>query len=126
VLVAVPQCLLLHPDLIAAFPALEALVLAGGSRKGELALSVTRSLGGPDVSVTGGKPLDAALMLDLARVAEAQGLARLTWDGEVVALRTAPMQRFGRALVAPPPGAFLQATAEGEAVLLAAGLFVGA
>ena len=30
------------------------------------------------------------------------------------------MQRFGRALVAPPPGAFLQATAEGEAALLAA------
>ena len=28
------------------------------------------------------------------------------------------MQRFGRALVAPPPGAFLQATAEGEAALL--------
>jgi 23S rRNA (uracil1939-C5)-methyltransferase len=120
VLVAVPQCQLLHPDLIAAFPALEALVLAGGSRKGELALSVTRSLGGPDVTVTGGKPLDAALMLELARVAETQGLARLTWDGEVVALRTAPMQQFGRALVAPPPGAFLQATAEGEAALLAA------
>jgi len=120
VLVAVPHCQLLHPDLIAAFPALEALVLTGGSRKGELALSVTRSLGGPDVTVTGGKPLDAALMLGLARVAEAQGLARLTWDAEVVALRTAPMQRFGRALVAPPPGAFLQATAEGEAALLAA------
>jgi 23S rRNA (uracil1939-C5)-methyltransferase len=120
VLVAVPQCQLLHPDLIAAFPALEALVLAGGSRKAELALSVTRTLGGPDVAVTGGKPLDAALMLDLARVAEAQGLARLTWDGEVVALRSAPMQRFGRAMVAPPPGAFLQATAEGEAALLAA------
>ena len=30
------------------------------------------------------------------------------------------MQRFGKALVAPPPGAFLQATAEGEAALLAA------
>ena len=30
------------------------------------------------------------------------------------------MQRFGKALVAPPPGAFLQATAEGEAALLKA------
>lgn len=35
-----------------------------------------------------------------------------------MALRIAPMQRFGRALVAPPPGAFLQATPEGEAALL--------
>ena len=31
-----------------------------------------------------------------------------------------PQQRMGRALVTPPPGAFLQATAEGEAALLAA------
>jgi len=69
--------------------------------------------------VTGGKALDGALRLALARVAEAQGLARLSWDNEVVALRASPMQRFGRALVAPPPGAFLQATAEGEAALLA-------
>lgn len=120
VLVAVPDCLLLHPALIATFPALEALVITGGSRAGELALTVTRSLAGPDVAVTGGKALDGALRLDLARVAEAQGLARLSWDGEVVALRAQPMQRFGRALVAPPPGAFLQATAEGEAALLAA------
>jgi len=117
-LVAVPDCQLLHPDLMAAFPALEALVLTGGSRKTELALTVTRSLAGPDVAVTGGKPLDGELRMDLARVAEAHGLARLTWAGEVVALRTAPMQAMGRARVAPPPGAFLQATDHGESVLL--------
>ena len=120
VLVAVPNCQLLHPDLMATFPALEALVVTGGSRTAELALTVTRSLGGPDVAVTGGKPLDSALRLDLARVAEAQGIARLTWDGEGIALRTSPVQPFGRARVAPPPGAFLQATEAGEAALLAA------
>lgn len=119
-LVAVPNCLLLHPDLMAAFPALEALVLTGGSRKSELALTITRSLAGPDVSVTGGKPLDGQLRLELARVAESHGLSRLTWEHEVVALRTAPMQAMGRAMVAPPPGAFLQATEQGQADLLAA------
>ncbi len=119
-LVAVPNCQLLHPDLMAAFPALEALVLLGGSRKSELALTITRSLAGPDVSVTGGKPLDGQLRLELARVAEAHGLSRLTWDHEVVALRAAPMQAMGRALVAPPPGAFLQATDQGQADLLLA------
>lgn len=119
VLVAVPNCQLLHPDLMAAFPALEALVITGGSRSAALSLTVTCSLGGPDVSVVGGKPLDSTLRTDLARVAETHGLSRLTWDGETVALRIAPMQRFGRALVAPPPGAFLQATPEGEAALLA-------
>lgn len=119
-LVAVPQCQLLHPALMAAFPALEALVLTGGSRKSELALTVTRTLAGPDVSVMGGKPLDGQLRLELARVAETHGLSRLTWEREVVALRTAPMQQMGRAQVAPPPGAFLQATEQGQADLLAA------
>jgi len=106
-------------DLLATLPALEALTRAGGSRSTELALTITRSLSGPDVAVTGGKELDAPLRMDLARIAESHGIARLTWGGEVVALRAAPMQRFGSALVAPPPGAFLQATAEGETALLA-------
>jgi 23S rRNA (uracil1939-C5)-methyltransferase len=119
-LVAVPHCQLLHPDLIAGFPALEALVKIGGSRSGEVSLTITKSLGGLDVSVTGGKPIESGLAMELARVVEAFSLARLTWNGEGVALCTMPMQRFGRALVAPPPGAFLQATAEGEAALLAA------
>ena len=119
-IIPVPNCHLLHPDLLATLPALEALTRAGGSRSTELALTVTRSLSGPDVAVTGGKELDGPLRMDLARLAETHGLARLTWDGETVALRTAPMQRFGKALVAPPPGAFLQATPQGEAALLAA------
>ena len=119
-LVAIPHCQLLHPAILATFPALEALVVTGGSRSAELSLTVTHSLGGPDVAVTGGKPLESEMRMALARVAEAFNIARLTWDGEVVALRTMPVQRFGKALVAPPPGAFLQATAEGEAALLSA------
>lgn len=120
VLVPIPNCQLLHPDLVAAFPGLEAMVKLGGSRSTEVQLTVTRSLAGPDVAVTGGKELDAQMRMDLARLCETHGFARLTWDGETIALRAAPMQRFGRALVAPPPGAFLQATAEGESALLQA------
>lgn len=119
-LVAVPQCQLLHPDLMAGFPALEALVKLGGSRAGEVSFTITQSLGGLDVSASGGKPIESGLAMELARIVETHALARLTWNGEGVALRTMPMQRFGRALVAPPPGAFMQATAEGEAALLAA------
>jgi 23S rRNA (uracil1939-C5)-methyltransferase len=119
-LVAVPGCILLAPGIMAAFPALEAIVATGASRKGELALTVTDTLTGPDVAVTGGKPLDAALVQDLAALAEAHGLARLTWDGEVVALRAQPLVAMGWARVPLPPGAFLQATADGEAALLAA------
>ncbi len=119
-IIPIPNCQLLHPDLIATFPVLEAITRLGGSRTVELALMVTRSLAGPDIAVTGGKPLESGLQLELARLAEQHGLSRLTWNGETVALRAAPMQRFGKALVAPPPGAFLQATEQGEAALLTA------
>jgi len=119
-LVDVPNCQLLHPDLIAWFPALETLVKMGGSRTAEVQLTITRSLAGADVSVQGGKPLDAQMQMDMARLCEETKIARLTWNNEAVTLRAAPVQRFGRALVAPPPGAFLQATAEGESALLQA------
>ncbi|MCF8484478.1 MAG: class I SAM-dependent RNA methyltransferase [Rhodobacteraceae bacterium] len=119
-LVEIPNCQLLHPDLIAALPGLEDLVKLGGSRSQEIALTVTRSMGGVDVDVSGGKPLDSTLQLALARAVEAHGFARLTWNGETVALRSQPVQRMGRASVVPPPGAFLQATEHGEAALLEA------
>lgn len=116
----IPDCQLLHPGILAAFPGLQALVMAGGSRTTELSLQVTLTRGGPDVVVTGGKPLDSALRMDLARLVETHALSRLTWDGETVALRDRPALSMGQATVVPPPGAFLQATQEGEAALLAA------
>jgi 23S rRNA (uracil1939-C5)-methyltransferase len=114
----IPDCQLLHPGVLAAFPGLQALVLAGGSRTTELSLQVTLTRGGPDVVVIGGKPLDGALRMDLARLVETHGFSRLTWDGETVALRDRPALTMGQATVVPPAGAFLQATAEGEAALL--------
>jgi 23S rRNA (uracil1939-C5)-methyltransferase len=116
----IPDCQLLHPGILAAFPGLQALVLCGGSRSAELSLQVTLTRGGPDVVVTGGKPLDASLRLDLARLVEAQGFSRLTWGDETVALRDRPALTLGASSVVPPAGAFLQATAEGEAALLRA------
>ena len=44
-------------------------------------------------------------------------LARLTRHGELVAQRATPLLRVGRAQVPFPPGAFLQATTEGEETL---------
>ncbi|MEE4346103.1 MAG: class I SAM-dependent RNA methyltransferase, partial [Paracoccaceae bacterium] len=118
--IEIPDCQLLLPELMAALPLAEALAVAGGSRKGELSVQVTDSLGGLDVLVTGGKPLDGQMRVALAAEVERFRLARLVWEDELVGMRQPPVQRFGAALVTPPPGAFLQATAEGEAALLAA------
>lgn len=117
--IEVPDCRVLRPDLVALLPLAEALAVLGSSRKGELSVQVTLSEGGPDVAVTGGKPLDSDLRSVLGTICDRDRLARIAWDGEVVALRSAPVQRLGAARVVPPPGGFLQATIEGEAALLA-------
>jgi 23S rRNA (uracil1939-C5)-methyltransferase len=116
----IPDCHLLHPDLMAGLPLARDLAQAGTSRKAPLAVTLTASRAGLDVAVTGGKPADGPLRATLAGLAQMHDLARLAWDGEVIVTRHAPEQVFGPARVVPPPGAFLQATAQGEAALLEA------
>lgn len=117
VITEIPDCQLLDPTLTAAIPVAKALAELGGSRKGVLSVTLTLSEAGLDVAVQGGKPLDGPLELALARATEQHGLARLAWDGEVIAMRNPPAQRFGPVTVVPPPGAFLQATKDGEQAL---------
>ncbi len=116
----IPDCRLLHPDLLAAIPVAGALALLGGSRKGVLAVTLTLSDAGLDVAVKGGKPLDGPLEQALAQATEHHKLARLTWDDEVIAMRQPLVHSFGAAEVVPPPGTFLQATKDGEQALLKA------
>ncbi len=116
-LVDTPDCLLLSPRIMALRPALDRLLALGGSRKAELSVTVTETETGADVRVTGGKPADAAMRADLAAIGADAGLARLTWEDEQIATHVAPVVRFDGIAVVPPPGAFLQATAEGEAAL---------
>ncbi len=119
-LVDLSDCLVIDPAFVALLPALRQLTELGASRKGELALALTRTEGGIDLAARGGKPMDPDLFATLAAWADQQDLARLTWEGEPVAARRPAWQHFGRARVAPPPGAFLQATGAGEAALVAA------
>ena len=120
VITPVPDCLILHPDLTAALPLLEDLTSWAGSRKTALALALTRSEVGLDLAVTGGKAMDDGLRAMLGQWAGQSGLARLAWEGEVIAQMRPPLQQMGRARVAPPPGAFLQATLAAEAAMQAA------
>lgn len=120
VIIEVPSCQILHPDLLPGLEVAQELAIAGASRKGALAVTITVSNAGLDVSVTQGKPLDGPLRLLLGQLCEQLNLARLAWEDEVIAMRLPPAQEFGNAPVTPPPGAFLQATHHGEACLLAA------
>nr|WP_252733895.1 class I SAM-dependent RNA methyltransferase [Paracoccus marinaquae] len=119
VVVDLADCHVLRPQITAALPLLRRIVTAGASRSGELSLTVIHGPAGLDLAVTGGKPMQPALFQTLAELAEEGDLARLDWDGQTITRRPAALP-MGRAQVVPPPGGFLQATAEGEAALLAA------
>lgn len=83
---------------------------------------------GLDVDVRGSGALTATTMATLAGVAQRYNFARLTRHGELIAQMRTPSLRMGGTIVPLPPGAFLQATAQGEAVLsrLVAGFCTGA
>lgn len=117
-LIDVPDCQLLLPSIRAGFPALEALTVIAASRKSEVNLTVTDTLGGLDVHVATERDLDGPLRIELAGVADAHNLARLAWNDDVVVTRKSPDQQFGTARVAPPAASFLQATREGEQALI--------
>ena len=119
VVVDLAECLVIRPAILAAVPDLRRLVALGGSRAGELTLAVTETPAGLDIAVRSGKPMTPDLLAGLSALAEAADWARLDWDGQAL-LRRPPALAMGRAQVVPPPGGFLQATAEGQAALLAA------
>ena len=117
-LIPIEVCEVLRPELLAAREAITDAVRIGGSRKGVMRATVTLTENGVDMSIDGGKPL-GDIWAAAAAMAEAHDLARLTWNGEPVVTRRPPTLPMGAAHVAPPPGGFLQATAEGEAALIA-------
>lgn len=116
-IIEVPDCKLLSPAIMATMPALNALTILAASRKGEVGLTVTESESGPDIRIDTDKDLTEDLRVQLAGVANEFGIARLVWKDEPVVTVRPPLQSFGGVRVVPPPGAFLQATKDGEIAL---------
>jgi 23S rRNA (uracil1939-C5)-methyltransferase len=114
-----PDCRILTPALMALRPALLDLTALAASRSRGVAITLTDSPAGADVVLEEARDLDSRLRQEAAAWAAGAGVARLTWNGELLAQAEPPWQPMGRARVVPPPGAFLQATREGEAALVA-------
>jgi 23S rRNA (uracil1939-C5)-methyltransferase len=117
------ECHVLAPELFALVAPLRRLLAA---QSGRLAVEVELALAeqGVDLAVKGLTVEGLAATEAMLDFAQQQGLARLTvdqgfgpealWEPEPVSVRLGPAS-------APlPPGAFLQATADGEAALVAA------
>ena len=118
-LVAIDHCPVLAPALVCAFAIGARIAAALAASEKPLDLQFTATEGGLDVDVRGSGPLDAATRSALAKIVAEERLARLTRHGEVVAQLAEPVLPIGRARVALPPGAFLQATEAGENALAA-------
>ena len=118
-IVPIDRCPVLDPDLAGALEAAWAIAEPLISVGKPLDIQITATSSGLDVDVRGSGPLATAMIGRLSRVAELHGLARLTRHGELVLMRTPPVIGVGAALVALPPGSFLQATVAGEETLAA-------
>lgn len=117
-IVPISSCHVLDPAILSLLPVLEEITRLGASRSATLSFAVTAAKNGLDLRVGGGKALDGPLRAALAGVAP--HLERLTWEDEPVFAAAPPVVEMDGLAVSPPPGAFLQATAEGEGALRAA------
>ncbi|WP_198033187.1 class I SAM-dependent RNA methyltransferase [Methylosinus sp. PW1] len=116
-LVEIDACPLLEPRLAGAPAAARALAQALAGRGKPLDLAVTAATGGLDIDIRGAGELEERETLALLELAETLDLARLANHGRLVTLRLPPGVMIDKTQVLPPPGAFLQATAEGEAAI---------
>lgn len=118
-IVDMQECRVLTAPLATLVPGLRAM-LAEILDPGEGAeLKVADTLTGADVSLRWGRKNDAATLAALARWAARLKLARISRHGEPLVELSRPTVRFGKAVVAPPPEAFLQPTLAGENALQA-------
>jgi 23S rRNA (uracil1939-C5)-methyltransferase len=123
-LTSIGVCPIADPRLVETFPALRRLAAPLFVHpKSAPTLHVTLTETGLDIDITGVERRTGGLSGDArSQVAEAAAgadFARITLGGEIVYQARAPMVRVGRASVALPPGAFLQAVPEAEAAMAA-------
>jgi 23S rRNA (uracil1939-C5)-methyltransferase len=116
-IIPIDRCPILAPNLDGTIDAAWAIAETLKPAAKPLDIQATATDAGIDIDVRGSGPLTPQLTAALARVAETRRLARITRHGELVAQRAVPVIRIGRATVALPPGAFLQATVRGEETL---------
>jgi 23S rRNA (uracil1939-C5)-methyltransferase len=123
-LVEIIVCPISDPRLVAALPALR--TIAGPlfeHRKSAPTLHCTWTATGLDVDITGVERKSGGLSADarmrIAAAAGAADMARVTLAGDILYMARQPMIRFGQAVVALPPGGFLQAVPAAEAAMAA-------
>lgn len=116
-IVNIEACPVLAPEMGGAARAAHALARALSSLGKPLDILITATQTGLDVDVRGCGELEEGPRRALIAEAARLDLARVSNHGQVVIERRPPVLPMGRAVLQPPPGAFLQATQAGEELL---------
>jgi 23S rRNA (uracil1939-C5)-methyltransferase len=118
-LVDLEECPVLDPTVVSMLGRLREMAAIALPEDAGGRLLVTRFDNGLDVAFEGaGTRLTPAARAALARLAETAHIIRLFIDGDVVVMRGKPMLAVGGVTVEPPPGVFLQAVPEAEAMMI--------
>jgi 23S rRNA (uracil1939-C5)-methyltransferase len=122
-LVEISACPVADPHLVEALPALRRLAAPFLEHpKSAPTLHVTWTLSGLDVEVSGVERRSGGLSADArmraAEAASAGDIARVTLGDEIIYQGRQPVVRLGPAVVALPPGSFLQAAPPAETAMV--------
>jgi len=113
-IIPVEECPISLPAIVAALDRLRRLADLVCATPKSFHMTVTVTASGLDVAVQDAGKLGDNQRRISSNFAIAEGLARLSVDGEVIVEPKKPLVQFGSVAVALPPGAFLQATEAAE------------
>jgi len=124
-IVDITECSVLHPALFALIAPLRAVLTSLAALRHEASVVVNLLDSGPDLLLRADGGLITHDRRKLTDFAQAFGLPRVSWAlddsaPEAVCVLNPPVTSLSGITIAPPPGAFLQATREGEAAIIAA------
>ena len=117
-LISTPSCELVNPEILSAFSLFEEITLIGATRKSIIEISVTVSKEGLDLNILNGKKLDNQSIMKITGLCEHFNIARITWNEDLLANFLNPTIVFQGIAITPPPNAFLQATEQGQEILI--------
>jgi len=113
-IIPIEECPISLPAIVAALDRLRSLAGLVSSTPKPFHMTVTVTASGLDVALHDAGKLGENQRRIASNFVIAEGLARLSVDGEIVVEPKKPVVQFGSVAVAVPPGAFLQATEAAE------------
>ena len=113
-IIPIEECPISLPAIVSALDKLRALAGLVCATPKAFHMTVTVTASGLDIAVQDGGKLGDHQRRIASNFVMAEGLARLSVDGEIIVEPKKPVVQFGSVAVAVPPGAFLQATEAAE------------